>query len=291
MPELPEVETMVRLFKSRVENRTIARFESFWKKNVSPSYASVAKRLVGQRVKRLSRRAKLIVWELEGGQRGTAYLLVHLRMSGRFEWASDYEHELEHVRAVWEFADGERLLFCDARKFGRITYAEDFAAATQGLGIEPLGRLFTAARLDELLRRRKRQLKPLLLDQSVIAGLGNIYVDESLHRAQLHPLMTSDRLGDDDIQRLHEAIRWVLRKAINLHGSSIDWMYPGGRMQATLSVYGRTGETCRRCQTPIEKLVVGQRGTHICPRCQPLVKTRRRQSERRASRTDAGSRR
>jgi formamidopyrimidine-DNA glycosylase len=265
MPELPEVETMVRLFKPRLEGRTIARFDSSWKKNVAPSYAQVSKRLAGQTIQHLSRRAKYIVMHLDRG-----YLLVHLRMSGRLEWAADHEIEPSHVRAVWTFVDRERLLFCDARKFGRIVFADDLDAVTADLGIEPLGRSFTVASVSQLLRERRRQLKPLLLDQSVIAGLGNIYADEALFRAGLHPLMHSADLHSADCERLHEAIRWVLRKAIRLNGSSIDWMYPGGKMQESLMVYARGGEPCRVCATPIEKTTVAQRGTHICPNCQPV---------------------
>lgn len=271
MPELPEVETMVRLFKPRVEGRVIARFDSSWKKQVTPGYTLVAEALAGQEVMQLTRRAKYIVWHLSGG----AHLLVHLRMSGRFEWASDHQDKLDHVRAIWEFSDGERLLFCDARKFGRIVYAEDFAAATADLGIEPLDRGFTPARLGQLVSKRKRLLKPLLLDQSVIAGLGNIYVDESLFRSGLHPQMTSDQLTKKDIDSLHEAIRYVLKRAIRNNGSSIDWMYPGGKMQESLMVYGRTDKICRNCDSPIEKLIVGQRSTHICPACQPKRRRRR----------------
>jgi formamidopyrimidine-DNA glycosylase len=202
-----------------------------------------------------------------------AHLLVHLRMSGRFEWLVDHEPAPRHVRSTWEFDDGSRLLFCDARKFGRVTYTRDLDAETAGLGPEPLNRGFTAGVLGDLLRRRKRQLKPLLLDQTVIAGLGNIYTDEALFRAGLHPARRSDGLSDEQVRRLHAAIRQVLRLAIRNHGTSIDWIYPGGWMQERLLVYGRTGESCRTCGTPIVALRVAQRGTHVCPRCQPRPRT------------------
>ena len=256
---------MVRNFRPKLEGRTIVGFESRWKKHVSPGFHAVRRKLVGQQIERLTRRGKYIVMNFAGA----GFLLTHLRMSGRLEWGPEHEREPAHVRAIWQLDGGENLLFCDARKFGRIVYTDNFAAATAGLGPEPLDRGFTVPRLAEILRRRSRQLKPLLLDQSVIAGLGNIYTDESLHRAGLHPLTRSHVLSDVQIEALHEAIRFVLRKAIRYHGTSIDWIYPGGWMQEHLTVYGRDGETCRACGTTVVRLTVGQRGTHICPSCQP----------------------
>lgn len=275
MPELPEVETIVRTYRPRLEGRRIVAFESQWPKNVAPSAAHARRALRGQLIERLARRGKFIVFHLGDG----SHLLVHLRMSGRFEWAAEHERPPAHVRATWDLDDGNRLLFCDARKFGRITHAADLAAATAGLGPEPLGRGFTAGVLATLLRERRRQIKPLLLDQSLIAGLGNIYTDEALFRAGLHPTRVASQLSAGEVERLHEAIRYVLRLAIRNHGTSIDWIYPGGWMQNRLMVYGRTGEPCRRCGTQIEGLRIAQRGTHVCPRCQ-----RRRARRRTAGR-------
>ncbi len=265
MPELPEVETIVRAVRPRLVGRAIVGFESRWPKNVVPGPAAVRRAVVGRRVAGVSRRAKYIVLGLDDG----GHLLVHLRMSGRLDWSNDHTKEPPHVRAVWDLDDGGRLLLCDARKFGRVVHTRDLAAATADLGPEPLGRDFTPGLLSGLLRARRRQLKPLLLDQRVVAGLGNIYTDEALHRAGLHPLTRSDRLRAADVERLHAAIRAVLREAIRHHGTSLDWIYPGGWMQRRLRVYGRTGEPCRTCGTPIVGLRVGQRGTHVCPRCQP----------------------
>ena len=271
MPELPEVETIVRDYRPRVEGRRIRAFSSTWPKSVTPSLAKVRRALVGRTVVRLARRGKFIVFSLDDD----SHLLVHLRMSGRFEWAAEHNGDLRHVRSTWDLDDGNRLLLCDSRKFGRIIHTRDFAATTADLGPEPLDGSFTAKALERILGRRKRQLKPLLLDQSVIAGLGNIYTDEALHRAGLHPSTRSDRLNATQIARLHRAIRNILRTAIRHHGTSIDWIYPGGWMQKRLRVYGRTGEPCRRCGTPIVSLRIGQRGTHICPRCQPAPRKRR----------------
>lgn len=265
MPELPEVETVVRNYRPLLEGRTVAGFTTRWPKNCLPSAAAVRRGIVGRTILRVSRRAKYIVLALDNG----AHQLIHLRMSGRFAWAADHEKvETPFVRAVWTFTDGHALWFDDARKFGKIVHAPDLAAATAHLGVEPLDRTFTAGRLATLLTRRARQLKPLLLDQSVIAGLGNIYVDEALHMAGLHPLTRSDRLTPAQISALCKSIRTVLRTSIRRNGTTFDWIYPSGQMQNYLKVYGRTGEPCRRCRTAITYLKVAQRGTHICPACQ-----------------------
>ncbi|MFQ5807650.1 MAG: bifunctional DNA-formamidopyrimidine glycosylase/DNA-(apurinic or apyrimidinic site) lyase [Phycisphaerae bacterium] len=308
MPELPEVETIVRMYRPRLEGRAITRFVSRWAKHAEPSVAAVRRGIVGKRIGRLRRRAKYIVADLEaspgatGGLSASAsavpphgqtslptargardrygrghvarqvhgHLLIHLRMSGRFEWAAEHEREPEHVGAYFDLDDGNRLLFCDTRKFGKIIYTADFEAATSHLGIEPLERSFTSAALAKVLQGRARQLKPLLLDQSVVAGLGNIYTDEALFQARLHPTRRSDRLTSQEARRLRAAIQSVLRKAIRHQGTSFDGVYRGGGMRRYLNVYGRAGLPCRRCKTPIEALRIAQRGTHVCPKCQPL---------------------
>jgi len=264
MPELPEVETIVRRFRPLVEGRRITAFTSRWPKKVSPSAAAVRRALVGVSVTRLWRRAKYIIFDLDCG----GHLLVHLRMSGRFEWAADHEREPPHVRAVWRFGSTDRLWFVDARKFGTIRYVRNLSDGTAHLGVEPLERAFSTRRLTQILSTRSRRIKALLLDQTVIAGLGNIYVDEALHRARIHPVQRSDQVDAEQVLALHRAIKVVLRNGIRHNGASIDWIYPGGGMQSRLRVYGRTGKPCRSCGTPIEAIRVGQRGTHFCPNCQ-----------------------
>lgn len=269
MPELPEVETIVRNHRPQLVGRRIVRYTSSWPKNSLPSLPRVRRALAGRTILDLTRRGKFIIFGLDDG----AHLLVHLRMSGRFAWQTDHAPPPRHVRARWDLDDGSRLLFCDARKFGRITHTRDLAAATAGLGPEPLSRGFTGDVLYALLHSHRRQLKPLLLDQSVVAGLGNIYTDEALFRAGLHPARRSDALSRQQVRRLHAAIRRVLRLAIRKQGTSIDWIYPGGWMQQRLRVYGRAGQPCRTCRTPIVALRIAQRGTHVCPRCQPRPRT------------------
>lgn len=282
MPELPEVETIVRHHRPRLEGRRITRYVSRWARQAEPSVAAVRRGIVGKRIARLRRRAKFIVADLDGGPRCGSrcdpraaecggHLLIHLRMSGRLEWVADARKgERRHVRAVFDLDDGSRLLFCDARKFGKIIYTTDFETTTAHLGAEPLERTFTAVAFARLLRGRARQLKPLLLDQSIVAGLGNIYVDEALFRAGLHPATRSDRLSAAQVRRLRREIRAVLRKAIRHQGTSFDAVYPNGGMERHLNVYGRAGSPCRRCGTLIVALRIAQRGTHVCPKCQPL---------------------
>ncbi len=275
MPELPEVETVVRCVRPSLLGRRIARFRSLWPRNVSPGAAIVARRLRDRTITDVSRRAKYIVMSLDDG----ANLLVHLRMSGRLAWADETDRP-EHVRAWWGLDDGRRLLFRDARKFGRILHTDDLGAATAHLGVEPLAQEFSAACLARLLDGRARQLKPLLLDQSLVAGIGNIYADEALFAAGLHPLDPAGRLDRSEVLRLRRAIRAVLRRGIRCNGASIDWVYPGGTMQEVFRVYGRTDAPCRRCGTPIAAMRVAQRSTHFCPACQPPLAVRRRRSGR-----------
>jgi formamidopyrimidine-DNA glycosylase len=269
MPELPEVETIVRHYRPRLEGRRIIRFVSRWAKQAEPNVAAVRRGIVGKRIRRLWRRAKFIVADLEGGRR-PAYLLIHLRMSGRFEWAADHDREPQHVRTIFDLDDGNTLWLCDSRKFGKVIYTTDIAAATSHLGVEPLERTFTPATFERLLHGHARQLKPLLLDQSLVAGLGNIYVDEALFQAGLHPATRSNELIAEQARRLRREIRAVLRKAIRHRGTSFDSVYPDGGMKRHLKVYGRAGLPCVRCGTPVAGLRIAQRGTHVCPKCQPL---------------------
>ncbi len=271
MPELPEVESIRRTFEPHLVGRTITAFASSWPRQVEPSVPALRTAIVGRTISALSRRGKLLVFSLDTGR----HFLLHLRMSGRLEWAKSAAGD-PHIRAAWQLDNHRRLLLCDARKFGRITLADDLADLDRRVGLEPLERSFTPAALAAVLRSRRRLLKPLLLDQSLIAGLGNIYTDEALHRAGLHPLTHSDRLSDQQIAALHEAIRYALRAGLRHNGTSIDWVYPGGRMQNHLAAYGRDGRPCRRCGATIELLRVGQRSTHICPVCQPAPRRRRR---------------
>lgn len=277
MPELPEVQTVVDdLVRAGLVGRTITGSRVGWPRSLAGTPPDVFDRRVrGRRLTSLSRRAKWIRCDLDGGPA----LLVHLRMTGRLLLAAAGAPvgRHEHVRLLLD--DGRELRLHDPRKFGRVQWVADPAAALDRLGPEPLDRRFTARLLAARLSRRRRALKPLLLEQTFLAGLGNIYVDEALWAARLHPLRRADGLEAGEVRALHRAIRGVLRRALADGGTTL------GRGQTTfhattrgagthrraLKVFRRTGHGCPRCATPIERLVVGQRATHVCPRCQVEV--------------------
>jgi len=278
MPELPEVETLVRRLGPRLRGRRIAGFESVWPRaleNFTPVQAR--RRLGGARVVEVGRRGKFFRLGTDQG----LWILGHLRMSGNLFLGLPGAPPPRFLRHRLLFEGGSELQFLDARKFGRLRLSEDPDLDLAALGPEPLERGWTAAVFSAALRGRRRQLKPLLLDQTFLAGLGNIYADESLHRARLHPLRNSATLRAEEVRRLHAAIRRTLREAIRACGSSFDFVYstlegrPAGRFQDQLRVYGRAGEPCRSCGTRrVVRIVVAQRGTHLCPRCQRAPRRR-----------------
>ncbi len=264
MPELPEVETIVRKFKPLLVGKRIKGFASYWPRQVSPSLVKLRRAITGRTITGLKRRAKQIVIVLDD----ESAVLIHLKMSGRFEWSAACKTPPGHVRACFRFSGKHALLFCDTRKFGTIRHVRDPEKALSRLGPEPLAAEFSAKGLAGLLSGRKRILKPLLMDQTVLAGMGNIYTDESLFRARLHPLRRADDLTWEEIKRLHRSIRQVLREGIKRSGTTFDWVYPGGKMQNHLRVYGRKGQPCLNCGRPIQMIRVAQRSTHFCPACQ-----------------------
>jgi formamidopyrimidine-DNA glycosylase len=240
-----------------------------------------AEAVAGRRVVAVGRRAKLVVVELSGD----AALTIHLKMTGQLFVVPAETRPDPYVRLVLELADGREVRFRDIRKFGRVgLYGRDpltgelvtevgGAAVFADLGPEPLDPSFTVRDFRRRLRRRKGRLKPLLLDQSFLAGVGNIYADEALWTARLHPLRTSGTLRPPDERHLFEAIRSILAEAVERRGSSIDdYTAPDGdgSMQERLQVYQRTGEPCPRCGRPIKRIVVGARSTHFCSWCQRL---------------------
>ncbi len=277
MPELPEVETIVRGLRQgsrergpAVVGRTIARVSVHWARHIAtPSPRALKQALPGQRIGAVARRGKYLVFELTRG-----VLLIHLKMSGDLVVVPSSAPPDPHARTVFHFEDGSELRFRDTRKFGKVFYVPQAEDVTGPLGPEPLERSFTAARLGRMLAARRRLLKPLLLDQTFVAGLGNIYADEALHRAGLHPLRRSDTLSPAEVRALWRGIRQALQTGLRHNGASIDWAYRGGGFQNHFRVYDREGEPCLTCGTPIRRIVVGQRGTHLCPHCQTLRRTR-----------------
>ena len=269
MPELPEVETIARNLREgrgapSILGRAIRAADLRWKRTLAtPSARAFAARLPGQRITAVGRRAKFLKLELTGD-----VLLIHLRMSGDLRVRPADEPPAPHDRLVLTFDQDLALAFNDPRKFGRVWLTDDPDAFLSGLGPEPLDPALTAAQFAGMLRGRRRQLKPLLLDQAFLAGLGNIYTDEALHLSHLHPLTVSDTIDGEQAARLLAAIRTVLQAGIDSQGASIDWVYRGGGYQNQFRAYGRTGQPCPACGAAIQRLVVGQRGTHICPVCQ-----------------------
>ncbi len=271
MPELPEVETVARGLRASLIGRTIVGVTVHWARSVVPPDPSAfARRLIGQTVTHVGRRGKWVVITLDGGYT----LLVHLRMSGRLILGSGECPDDRHLRVLLSLNDEGQLCFFDQRKFGRLVLTLDPQEVLGDLGPEPLADDFTAARLGEMLGRRRGRIKPLLLDQRFLAGLGNIYADEALWRAGIHPLRQADTLGVADVQRLHLGIRTVLQAAIDRGGTTLpDGGYQqadgqSGEFAGQLAAYGRAGKPCLRCGADIERIKVGQRGTHFCSRCQ-----------------------
>jgi formamidopyrimidine-DNA glycosylase len=298
MPELPEVETIRRQLAPLVEGRTLERVEILderWSRPLAPS--ELADALVGRRVERLGRRGKYLVWNLQDD----VHLAQHLRMTGTV--LCDPDPEPAHVRVRIELgrsprrprarpedrahgAVGEtgsrRLVVVDPRRFGtgelllgRGALDAFFAAR---LGLEPLDEGFTVEHLQALTRERTAPVKAFLLDQRRVAGIGNIYADEALHRAGIHPLRPAGRLTPEQHARLHEAVIWALRAGIEARGATIDdfrhvdgvW----GSFQDRFGVYRREGEPCARCGTTIVKMVAAGRGTYVCETCQPPPRIR-----------------
>jgi formamidopyrimidine-DNA glycosylase len=273
MPELPEVETVVRgLRAAGVEGAVIRDVTVRWARSVAPVPELFAAALRGRRVVRLGRRAKYIVAELDDGRA----LLIHLRMTGKLLIAAAGAAVAPHDRVIFELADGRRLRFNDTRKFGRLQLTAAPAERLARLGPEPLARTFTPALLRARLQGVRRTLKAALLDQSIVAGLGNIYVDEALWAARLHPARRAGALPPAALRRLHAAIREVLRRGIRDGGTSLGdgagnfYSVAGhrGRHADGLRVFRRDGEPCPRCGQTIARLKLAQRSTHICPKCQ-----------------------
>jgi formamidopyrimidine-DNA glycosylase len=307
MPELPEVETIARDLRGLVTGARIVAARSNWPKTLRSHPAEAfAEAVAGREIQGVGRRGKqLLVWlgprpdsrpapalplppdasssQPLAGSIDLAVLTVHLKMTGQLFVVSPETAQDRYVHVVLVLDDGRELRFRDIRKFGRIGFYERDAATGEPLpgeapgvlatGAEPLADAFTARRFAEMLALRRGRLKTLLLNQDFLAGVGNIYADESLWRARIHPLRDAHTLRAADAKRLHKALRDVLAEAVERRGSSVDdYTAPegDGSMQEHLQVYQRAGEPCDRCGRPIRRIVVGGRSTHFCSWCQRL---------------------
>jgi formamidopyrimidine-DNA glycosylase len=267
VPELPEVETIKNELLPYVLGREITGVTLLWEGIVrQPSVEEFYSRVVGQRITGLNRRGKYLFFNLSSGE----ILVMHMKMTGSLliDPADN-----RFTRAIFHLDDGAELHFSDSRKFGVIWLAGDERAVADKLGPEPLEDSFTPQVLAQRLRNRTAPIKPVLLDQSVIAGIGNMYADEALFDAKIHPLKPAGSLLKDEINRLHRAIRRVLSSAISNKGASVrSYFRPDGNPGTAhfeFRVAHGTGKNCPNCGTPIKRIVVRNRGTYFCPRCQP----------------------
>src|SRR5919112_3198901 len=299
MPELPEVETVVRQLEPEVEGHRIERLEVLdarWARPVLPE--QLGREVDGSTIVRLGRRGKYILMHLDGERT----LVMHLRMTGnlilregeemldpsegRRLYEGERSTEERHLRARFVLDDGRELWFTDPRRFGEAFLLEDdqLAARFAKLGVEPLSPEFTPQALGEMAAGRTAPLKSFLLDQSGVAGVGNIYADEALFRAELHPLSPAGSMKPEHLEALRDAVFAALEAGIDAGGSSIDDYRDArgekGSMQDAFLVHTREGEDCPRCGGTIVRIVVGGRSTYFCPGCQ--VRLRRRPKRRRA---------
>lgn len=276
MPELPEVETVVKdLNQSAIIGLKIKTAEVHWHRSIGDlPLSEFAKKLIGHTILKITRRAKYIVVTLDKG-----YVLIHLRMTGRFTLESKECPHSPYERVCLTLSDGRQLRFIDTRKFGRIYLSQNLEQFFNKIGPEPLDSSFTWQKLHSMLAKRSTRLKPLLLNQEFIAGLGNIYVDEALWLAKLHPLRKANTLSENEIKELFKAIQEALLKGIQSNGATLGngktnfYRLDGskGRHIFELNVFRLTGKPCKRCNTLIEKIVITGRSTHFCPQCQQLT--------------------
>ena len=274
MPELPEVQTLVDdLIAAGLVGQTITAARVYWLRSAAtPPAEAFCRRIRGKTIAAIRRRGKFLVLDLTP----RFHLLIHLRMSGRLHLVPGKTKRSKHEHIVLDLENTRQLRLHDTRKFGRIYLVDDLQTVLGRLGIEPLDRRFTAKAFGSMLRPRKRQIKPLLLDQTFVAGLGNIYVDEALWDARIHPLRLAASLSAAESAALARAIRKVLRRGLDNLGTSLGTGRANfysvarrrGRNQDRLMVFRRSGEPCPRCKTPIQRIIVGQRSTHLCGNCQ-----------------------
>lgn len=274
MPELPEVENVRKGLEKLVKNKKIKNVQVLWPKIIEqPEVPIFEATLIGETIESIGRRGKFLIFHLSHYE-----MISHLRMEGKYQYFEKEEPIDKHTHVIFSFEDGSQLRYHDVRKFGRMTIVEKGASNTYKgilkLGPEPLPDLFLLKDFTVGLQKSHKAIKPLLLDQKLVTGLGNIYVDEALWEAKIHPEQPADSLRPKEIKLLRQAIIDVLSRAVEAGGTTIrsylNALGESGSFQVALHVYGQTGEACIRCQTPIVKTKVAQRGTHYCPTCQKL---------------------
>lgn len=273
MPELPEVETIKRGLVERVVGRRIREIVYDAPKMLRPSPKTLLASVIGTEIVKVGRRAKLILIYLSNGN----ILVIHLKLTGRLLFRDKKAPKDEWQRVVFRFEDGKELRFCDLRKFGFVKLAADekeLSGILSDFGPEPLTPEFTEGKFRDILSKTSRPIKVVLMDQKKIAGVGNIYANEALFWAEVHPEVKSKGLSGHQVNRLYKALNKVLREGIKYKGATgSDQTYRDvddnpGRFQEHFAVYARMGEECVKCGTKIERIKLGGRGTFFCPRCQ-----------------------
>ncbi len=270
MPELPEVETIRRELIPLVVGKRIVRVEIYWSRLIDrPDLDTFVRGLEGRRLADIRRRGKYLIWDLDPG----GHWIIHLRMTGQIYVRPGNAPVDPHTHARVFLEDGQAIHYRDQRKFGRFYLVEDENDVVGNLGPEPLAENWTAEDLAARLRGRRARVKSLLLDQRVVAGLGNIYADEALFLARVHPACEGGRLDEAAVRRLHAAIHQVLIEALDARGSTMSTYLPPserkGGYQQQRRVYRRAGMPCPRCGTLIARTKIAGRSTYFCPQCQP----------------------
>lgn len=264
MPELPEVETIVRGLRPPLVGRTFTEVIVTWPNSIRTPIPELKARLPGQRIEAITRRGKYLQFHLSEGDT----LIIHLKMSGDLLVEPVDEPAHPHVRTIFGLDNHHQLRFKDPRKFGRVYLVNNPDHVVGKLGPEPLADNFTGENFQALFQRRQGRLKPLLLNQEFIAGVGNIYANESCFIAGIHPRRQVNTLSPEELEKLYHAIRQTLNSGIIHKGASLDAVYRGGEFQNHFQVHGRTGEPCLTCGTEIQRIVLGGRATFFCPHCQ-----------------------
>ena len=279
MPELPEVESVRRGLNELVVGETVEKVEVRWPRIIgSPSHNQFSRQLIGQTIEKVDRRGKFLLFYFTED-----VMISHLRMEGKYALVEPEENGQlpirgKHTHVIFYLESGKKLLYNDVRKFGRmhlVPKGEEFKhTSLMKLGPEPIAKDFILEDMQEFLTRRTKAIKGVLLDQEIVVGIGNIYADEILHRAQIHPITPANTLTEDEEIRLHETIIQVMDEAVQSGGTTIrsyaNAFGDVGNFQDKLQVYGRDGENCLTCGTEIQKMKVAGRGTHYCPVCQAL---------------------
>jgi len=273
MPELPEVETIKKDLEEKVKGKRVKRVKIKNEKCIkAPSPVEFVKRIENKIFREIQRRGKFLIVKLDS----LDALIIHLKLTGQLIYFPKEGEELNYTRLIFIFDDHTQLNFADLRGFGNIWLLPEGRLSTipalADLGPEPLGDEFTVEKFKKLLKGRKGKIKPLLMDQSFIAGIGNVYSQEALFLAGIHPERNPSKLVDEEIEKLYNNLRKILREAISYRGSSVDTYVDlegrKGNYEQHLNVYGREGQSCPRCGAIIRRITISGRGTYFCPRCQ-----------------------